>query len=167
MVYALLYATIFFAVRKLDVSVTGEAAFRLFFYVSALSGVIQTINLAVIKKAEDIKSGVRLTLLRAVQLQYNLKARRQSAFARCIYGVGSSLAAAITASFLNLLKDAPAPSYLFALATFFAALSIVFLFITLYEFKSISDFESELLDAKAADEEAKEAVDELLKEKKD
>lgn len=167
LVYALLYALIFFAVKKLDLCVAGEAAFRLFFYVSALSGVIQTINLAVIKKTEDIKSGVRLTLLRAIQLQHNLKERRQAAFARCIYGVGSSLAAAVTASFLNFLKDAPSPVYLFSLATLFATLSIVFLFITLYEFKSISDFESELLDAQAADEEAKKAVDDLLKEKKE
>lgn len=167
MVYAFLYAMIFFAVRKLEISVSGEAAFRLFFYVSALSGLIQTINLAVIKKSEDIKSGVRLTLLRAIQLQHNLRARRQAAFARCIYGIGSSLAAAITASGLNFLKDAHAPYYLFALASFFAILSVLFLFITLYEFKSISEFESELLDSQAADDEAKKAVDDLLKEKKE
>ncbi|MCM2317963.1 MAG: hypothetical protein NDI93_01380 [Pseudomonas sp.] len=166
-VYTFLYAIIFLAVRKLEICVSGEAAFRLFFYVSALSGLIQTINLAVIKKSEDIKSGVRLTLLRAIQLQHNLRNRRQAAFARCIYGIGSSLAAAITASALNFLKDAPAPHYLFAFATFFALLSVVFLFLTLYEFKSISDFESELLDAQAADEEAKKAVDDLLKEKKE
>lgn len=167
MVYGIVYAMIFFAVRKSGICISGEAAFRLFFYISALSGIIQTINLAVIKKAEDIKSAVRLKLLRAIQLQHNLRERRQAAFARCIYGIGSSLAAAVTASGLNFLKDSPVPHYLFALACLFSVVSIVFLFFTLYEFKSISDFESELLDAKAADDEAKEAVDELLKEKKD
>lgn len=165
--YGAAYAVIFFAVRKLGFCVSGESAFRLFFYISALSGIIQTINLAVIKKTEDIKSNVRLKLLRAVQLQHNLKERRQSAFARCIYGIGCSFAAAMTASALNFLKDAPVPHSIFALACLSSAVSVLFLFITLYEFKSISDFESDLLDAKAADEEAKEAVEELLKEKKD
>lgn len=167
MVYGFAYAAIFFVVRKLGVCISGESAFRLFFYIAALSGIIQTINLAVIKKTEDIKSSVRLKLLRAVQLHHNLKERRQAAFARCIYGIGCSLAAAITASALNFLKDAPVPHGVFALTCLFSIVSVLFLFITLYEFKSISDFESDLLDAKAADEEAKEAVDELLKEKKD
>lgn len=166
-VYGLLYSTILFLLKKTNLVVSGETAFRLFFYVSALSGIIQTINLAVIKKTEDIGSGVRLKLLRGIQLKYNLRERRRAAFARCIFGVASSLLAAISASVLYIYKECPSPDMVFALAFTASLVSVVLLFLTLFEYNKISDFESELLDAQAADEEAKEAIDELLKEKKE
>ncbi len=162
--YAAAFVATYIAARQLNICVSGESAFRLFFYISALTGVIQTINLSIYKKSEDIRSNIKLTYLQGLRLRENLRDRREAAFSRSIMGIGFSLVAAASASAMNYFGTASAPLWLFAAASVSALISVIMLCITLFEFKSISDLESELLDHQEQKEAAEQALEDLRKE---
>ncbi len=162
--YGLAYLGIFYVFKYAAFELEGETGFKLFFYISALSGIIQTINLAIVKKSEDVRSNVKLKYLQKVRLQHNLRERRKAAFARCIFGIGFSLAAAFSASAMNYYGKEYIPLSLLSIATLLAIASMAILFIALFEFKSISELEDELVDYEVAEDDAIKAVAELTKQ---
>ncbi len=162
--YAVALLAAYYAARAAGLCISGESSFRLFFYISALTGVIQTINLSIYKKSEDIRGNIKLPYLQGVKLRENLKERRESAFSRSIAGIGFSLVAAASASVMNYYGSNPAPLVLFAAASMAALISVIMLGLTLFEFKSISDLESELLDHQEKKDAAHQALQDLYKD---
>lgn len=159
--YSVLFGVTYIILKKINPSISGESGFRLFFYISALTGIIQTINLSIFKKSEDIRNSVKLKYLARVRLRVNLKDRRDTAFLRSIGGIAFSLIAVAAASVMNYYGQNTAPIIFLCAAVLSSLLSIVMLSLTLYEFKSISDLETELLEIQEQNDSVQAALEKL------
>jgi hypothetical protein len=159
--YVLVFAAVFIVVYKFFPPIAGNSGFRLFFYISALAGLIQTVNLSIFKKSEDIRAAVKLYYFAKLRLKADLKERRESAFMRSVSGIAHSLVAAMSASLMSYYDSCPVPAFIISAALLSTLASIFMLFLTLFEFKNISDIEFDLIELQDQEKTKQEALESL------
>ncbi len=142
--YGVLFAITYFGISKLSLAVTGELGFKVFVAFSIVSGTIQSVNFLVIKQISELGKLSDIGFWAKIRLKNRAISRRSVAFQRAFVGLSFSLATGGLSAYMNALGHAQVPTFILSLSIFTALISMIMLFLTLYEYYVVSVFETEL-----------------------
>lgn len=128
----------------LDLSVTGKSAYKVFLILAVISGAIQSINFLVIQKISDVQKIKNVGFWASWRLRHRVESRRKTAFYRALVGVLAAIGAGAFSAWMSILDLEFVPYWGLGLATGVTVISIVMLFLTLYEFFVVTKLEADM-----------------------
>ena len=156
--YGALLAITYFCISRLNLVVTGELGFKVFIAFSVVSGAIQSVNFLVINKLSDLGKLSDIGFWAKIRLKNRTVVRRSIAFQRAVIGLMFSLITGALSAYMNVLNHDNVPNFILALSIFTTLVSVIMLFLTLYEYYVVSVFETELSERSKKNEAKKSAL---------
>lgn len=125
---------------------------------AGLSGTIQSINFFVIKKIEEVETAADLGYYANWRLVTKLDDRRALALYRAVVGITAALLTAVSVGLLRVFENESEKLLTLGASVGSAVISLLMLFLTVYEFHALSNLQAELRRKNAAKEKKAEAL---------
>lgn len=139
--FLLLFVSIFYFLKP---NILGATAYKIFLVMAVVSGSIQSINFLVIRKISAIQKIENIGFWARWRLRSRIEIRSKTAFTRSLVGVVMALITGCFSAWMNILDSKIVPFWGLGAATGFALISIMMLFLTLYEFYVVTTLENEI-----------------------
>lgn len=143
--YCICYAVVLYVCQKLECSIQGKDAFKIFVVLSVILGAIQSTNFVVLTRLTEIqKKSDELNHFPRERVYKAVKERRKVTLFRLISGVVFAVLTGFISAYMNILDAQITPNWLLAMAISFSAASTILLILTLIEFYFINMEEAEM-----------------------
>jgi len=128
----------------LDLAVDGKSAYKVFLTLAVVSGAIQSINFLVIQKISDVQKIQNIGFWASWRLRPRVESRRKTAFYRALVGIITAIGAGAFSAWMGILDSELVPYWGLGIAAGVTVISIMMLFLTLYEFSVVTKLETEM-----------------------
>lgn len=140
--YGVFACVVIFLFEKFELTIKGDVGFVIFMVLSAISGVVQTLNIAIMAKVTDIAKIEGLGVWAKQRLKNRVLPRKRIAFFRAIAGVSCALVGGVLAGYMKTIGGECVEAWLFGLTILITLFAVIFVFLTFYEFHVLSIFET-------------------------